>query len=547
VQTVLPIASVASLDCVGATHTGTLTAYTATAGASSAIVYTGGNGGTYGAQTITSTGVTGLTATLTAGTLVNGNGTVTYTITGTPSANGMASFAITIGGQTCTLTRTVVLPAASLTTLDCVGATHTGTLMAYTATAGASSAIAYTGGNGGTYGAQTITSTGVTGLTATLTAGTLVNGNGTVTYTITGTPSAAGTASFAITIGGQTCTLTRTVVLPAASLTTLDCVGATHTGTLIASSVASGVSSAIAYTSGNGGTYGAQTITSTGVTGLTATLTAGTLVNGNGTVTYTITGTPSSAGTASFAISLGGQSCTLTRPVGIFDRAYGQTINGANNHNFVYFLVTGADGKTWLNNNLGAHYANQNHASFNPSQQATSGTDHLAYGSLFQWGRAADGHELITWTNGNGTPVNSTTATRPQSDTAANALFITINSGNYDWRGTTQNNNLWQGVSGINNPCPAGYRLPTSAELTTLVTTAGITNSATAAGSTLKFTFPGARGYSNGSIGDVDSYGFYWSSSISGTYAIYRVFISVNTSAISYYRGSGFSVRCLQD
>ena len=30
----------------------------------------------------------------------------------------------------------------------------------------------------------------------------------------------------------------------------------------------------------------------------------------------------------------------------------------------------------------------------------------------------------------------------------------------FDWRETI-NNNLWQGVNGINNPCPLGFRLPT--------------------------------------------------------------------------------------
>ena len=33
-----------------------------------------------------------------------------------------------------------------------------------------------------------------------------------------------------------------------------------------------------------------------------------------------------------------------------------------------------------------------------------------------------------------------------------------------DWR-SPQSNNLWQGVNGVNNPCPGGYRLPTDAEL----------------------------------------------------------------------------------
>lgn len=268
----------------------------------------------------------------------------------------------------------------------------------------------------------------------------------------------------------------------------------------------------------------------------------------NGTLTQGTAASGSSDGTASFAISIGGTSCSLTRAVGIYDRMYGLTINGANNHNFIYYPVTGADGKTWLNNNLGAHYANQNHASFNPTQQATSATDHLAYGSLFQWGRAADGHELITWTSGSlGTPVNGTTATRPESDTAANALFVTINSGNYDWRGTTQNNNLWQGVNGTNNPCPAGYRLPTNAELTTLVTTSNITNSATAASSAMKFTVSGVRDIGVGSLFTVGSGGNYRSSSVSGTNASYRFFNSGGTGTSNDFRAYGFTVRCLKN
>ena len=92
--------------------------------------------------------------------------------------------------------------------------------VAYTGTA----TLPYTGGNGVAYSAGTaIASTGVTGLTATLTAGTLANGAGNLTYTITGTPTSSGTASFVITFGGQTVTITLTVN----SATTADCSSAT--------------------------------------------------------------------------------------------------------------------------------------------------------------------------------------------------------------------------------------------------------------------------------------------------------------------------------
>ncbi len=101
-------------------------------------------------------------------------------------------------------------------------------------------------------------------------------------------------------------------LLPPAALASLDCAGATSNGILIQGTAASGVSSVVSYSGGNGGTYTAQSISSTGVTGLTATLAAGTLANGAGTLTYSITGTPASNGTASFAISIGGQSCIFT-------------------------------------------------------------------------------------------------------------------------------------------------------------------------------------------------------------------------------------------
>src|SRR5215813_6105491 len=66
--------------------------------------------------------------------------------------------------------------------------------------------ISYSGGNGAAYKADTIISTGVTGLTAILATGNLANGNGNLTYQISGTPATAGNAIFLITIGGKNCT-----------------------------------------------------------------------------------------------------------------------------------------------------------------------------------------------------------------------------------------------------------------------------------------------------------------------------------------------------
>ena len=235
---------------------------------------------------------------------------------------------------------------------------------------------------------------------------------------------------------------------------------------------------------------------------------------------------------------------------GIPDKMFGLPDNNSNSttHMMLYLPTVAEDGKIWLNNNLGAHYANINHASFNPAQQATSATDYLAYGSLIQWGRKPDGHELITYTSGStGTAANGTTTTRPNADTAANALFITINSGNYDWRGTTQNDALWATEASANNPCPVGFRVPTLTEQNTLVTAASITNSASAASSTLKFTVPGYRDGSDGTLTSVASHGYYWSSTVGGTRASRRYFSSVGTGTSDSVRATGFTVRCLKD
>lgn len=138
-----------------------------------------------------------------------------------------------------------------------------------------------------------------------------------------------------------------TYASPSTAIATLDCAGATNNGTLTHGTAASGVNSVINYTGGNGSAHTGQVVASTGVTGLTATLAAGSFANGNGALTYNITGTPATGGTASFAISIGGLSCTLTRTVGLLvstfagSGATGNTngVGTAASFNFPLFIV----------------------------------------------------------------------------------------------------------------------------------------------------------------------------------------------------------------
>jgi hypothetical protein len=188
-------------------------------------------------------------------------------------------------------------------------------------------------------------------------------------------------------------------------------------------------------------------------------------------------------------------------------------------------------GKIWMDRNLGA------------SRVALSSDDFYSYGDLYQWGRGADGHQCR----------NSATITSLSStDVPGNANFITINSGNNDWR-SPQNTNLWQGVNGVNNPCPTGYRIPTDSELEAERLTWSANNSVGAFESPLKLPLAGLRSNSDGLYYNTSVQGWYWSSSVGSN-------SSINFSRLLYFqygkndavvgslgRASGYSVRCIKD
>lgn len=65
------------------------------------ISYNGGNGGYIASQKVSSTGLTGLTASLNEGFLANGEGILNYMISGIPTTSGIATFTISVGDKTC--------------------------------------------------------------------------------------------------------------------------------------------------------------------------------------------------------------------------------------------------------------------------------------------------------------------------------------------------------------------------------------------------------------------------------------------------------------
>jgi uncharacterized protein (TIGR02145 family) len=220
----------------------------------------------------------------------------------------------------------------------------------------------------------------------------------------------------------------------------------------------------------------------------------------------------------------------------------GNNTSGSAGIGDTYGEVASATGKVWLDRNLGA------------TQVAANSTDFASYGDLYQWGRAADGHQVIERNSAteNGTPATGSSASEGThattwiADEGTNAWdgkFITVSS---DWL-STQIDNLWTGTAAENNPCPSGFRVPTNAELNQERSSWTVETSEGALNSPLKLPLAGYRSSYNGTLGNVGSNGTYWSSTVSSTRARGLSFSSSPAYMSSLYRANGYSVRCIKD
>ena len=191
-------------------------------------------------------------------------------------------------------------------------------------------------------------------------------------------------------------------------------------------------------------------------------------------------------------------------------------------------------GQIWMDRNLGA------------TRVATSMNDFNAYGSLFQWGRRADGHELINWTSATaGTAVNSGVNTT-RNDSPGNT-FIRTSVEPFDWR-VNSNDNLWQGASGNNNPCPVGYRIPTVAEWSAESASWTSQNAEGGFASLLKLCVTGIRNSSTGSITTDGTNSFYWTSvALPNQQSKAYKLSSVGIANETVNRSMGYAVRCIKN
>lgn len=115
------------------------------------------------------------------------------------------------------------------------------------------------------------------------------------------------------------------------------------------------------------------------------------------------------------------------------------------------------------------------------------------------------------------------------------------------WWRKPQNDNLWQGVSGTNNPCPTGYRLPTDEEWEAELLSWSTKDAEGAFSSPLKLPIAGVRFFSDGSLYGVGTIVVYWSSTV--TYTDTRILLieSMNGGTDFDNRANGLSVRCIKD
>ncbi len=184
-------------------------------------------------------------------------------------------------------------------------------------------------------------------------------------------------------------------------------------------------------------------------------------------------------------------------------------------------------GKVWMDRNLGA------------DRVATSVTDSAAFGDLYQWGRGTDGHEKRN---------SPTTSVLSNDDVPGHGMFIVVETRyNNNWR-IQPNNNLWQGVQGINNPCPEGFRVPTIVEWNSERTSWIPKNAKGAFESPLKLTMAGSREESEGVVELEGTNGSYWSSKGGDSSADYITFDgSSSTHMTTSLRAQGSSVRCIKE
>ena len=305
------------------------------------------------------------------------------------------------------------------------------------------------------------------------------------------------------------------------------------------------------YVNSPGGSYAA--FTSATVNGITISAPAGTFNVGSGSVVFTATGTPISAGHFQIWIGVGNiQQCmaffaTVNAPASGPTVDPGLSPGSTGVVNFIYkgqsvayTTVRAKDGKIWLQQNLGS------------PQVAFSHYDEFSYGDYFQWGRWDDGHQ-----SGNSpTIAGGPSLLNPSNIPSGNPNFITGSTNGTRWWGTGGlATDTWSGSSATStngkDPCVAlgpGWRSPSAADWQNLKNYEDLEGAMTAFMSNLKLPAAGFRDAFGGFVFQ-NGESSYWSSTANNGYAT-ELFISDNTYSATLqaaYRAQGSNCRCVKD
>ncbi len=599
-----------AISCDKLSLTGSPVVGKVTSGMYITVPYTGGNGGTYTSQTIYSTGVEGLVASLAAGELVDGESVLYYNVDGTPASTGVASFALTVGGKTCKYD--IPIGDGAVDSLICDKASVSGSIVSGLEST-MSVTIPYTGGNGGSYAEQKEINLYSKGIYGYLPAGNFARGDGSVTVYVKGTYLSSVNPGLPVNLGGKVCNIALTS--SAEKIESLRCNEATVNGSLVVGKPSYGITLDVPYRGGNGGSFNGLEVNSTGVPGLKAVVPEGNFAIGNGSLSYSVSGTPESAGIAIFTIRHNWTSCNLTvnvspakldklEPFGV--KTSGNLVNGVEARDVFFSLPysggnggkllfqsvksTGIDGLTasleteQLNTGAGMLIfkiqgipAGQGKANFSLNvagqtciveltvqrqicRARVNNSEYLNFmchnlgavntganpqtpgwetnGDYWQWGR-----QVSCATGPSGPAAN-------QTGEAGVVGWTTAGAYDNDWKDSSKSQN---------DPCPAGYSVPTKTQWDAVLAnnsigTTGSWNdsplnysSGISLGNELILPTAGARNFNNGSLEGRGTKGFYLSKTKEGTdRAWFLNFSNGNAGMINSLRAYGGSVRCVE-
>jgi hypothetical protein len=247
--------------------------------------------------------------------------------------------------------------------------------------------------------------------------------------------------------------------------------------------------------------------------------------------------------------------------------------------------------KTWLDimcHNLGADESldpftwnntagDDNRTNNGRPDTTTSGQYKDIKGYLYQWGRYNDGHQYRNSTatatgTVSGRPsvdqYNAAVADYKSDGTAIsyNKFYSYLNDSNYDWISNEYDSSpsdvvkkRWgDGTSNAsmdkaqNDPCPLGWKVPSQDQWSSIFwdgTTSGNTLHGYKVGDALFLPAAGCRYYNDGSLANVSSYGYYWSSKWNSSASSNDLYFSgSNIYPDNHtYRTYGFSVRCVAE